>query len=145
MKRLCVKLSVTWNFEAPQGGADTHHSLFRGSKAHVIIRQGREQQYRPEVYVEPAPGTGAEELAASLKKAVAELQSRYPDLKLAEQGNCWHILIPDKYRAGHEAHFRNVTERYLQYLAKGRLPEWEVPNMITKHYITTKALQLARR
>jgi len=145
LKGVWVKLSVAWNFQAPEGGADTHRSLFRGSKARVIIRQGKEQGYRGEVYVEPAGGANAGELGASLKKAVAELQSRYPGLKLKEEANCWHVLIPDGHRIGHEAHFRYVTERYLQYLAKGRLPEWETANMLAKYYITTKALDLARQ
>ena len=145
MKGVHVKLAVAWNFQAPQGGGDTHHSLFRGSKANVIIRQGKEQNYRPELYVEPAPGAGAEELAASLKKAIAGLQSKYPGLVLKRQANSWQVLIPDEHRIGHEAHFRIVTEKYLQYLADGKLPEWEVPNMIAKYYITTRALQLARQ
>ena len=145
MKGVFVKLAVTWNFEAPQGGGDTHHSLFRGSKANVIIRQGKEQNYQPELYVEPAPGAGADELAASLKKAVAELQSKYHGVALKLQNNSWQVLIPDEHRIGHEAHFRTVTKKYLQYLAEGKLPEWEVPNMISKYYITTRALELARQ
>jgi len=145
MKGVHVKLAVTWNFQAPEGGGDTHHSLFRGSKANVIIRQGKEQNYRPELYVEPAPSASAEELAASLKKALAELQSKYPGLALKRQANSWQVLIPDEHRIGHEAHFRTVTEKYLQYLADGKLPEWEVPNMIAKYYITTRALQLAQQ
>jgi len=149
LKGVCVKLSVSWNFQAPQGGGDTHHSLFRGSKAHIIIRQGKEQDYRPELYVEPAPGTSADDLAVSLKKAVAEIQGTYPGLKLkqrsARRPADWHVLVPDEYRIGHEAHFRKVMDRYLTYLAKGRLPGWEVPNMIAKYYITTKALELARQ
>jgi predicted dehydrogenase len=145
MKGICMKLSVTWNYQAPQGGADTHHSLFRGSKAHVIIRQGKEQSYQPEVYVEPIPGGSIDDLAAPLKNAVAGLQSRYPGLKAVKETSSWHIVIPDKCRVGHEAHFRNVMDAYLAYLARGRLPEWEVPNMIAKYYITTKALELARQ
>jgi hypothetical protein len=137
---------VTWAFEAPEGGGDTHHSLFRGSKAHMIIRQGKEQNYQPEVYVEPAPGANADELAAPLEKAVAGLQGQYPGLKIRkEQGNSWHMLIPEECHIGHEAHFRAVMEAYLQYLAKGRLPGWEVPNMLAKYYITTRALELARQ
>jgi predicted dehydrogenase len=145
IKGIHVKLAVGWNFEAPPGGADTHYSLFRGSKAHVIIRQGKEQNYQPQLYVEPAPGARADELAASLKKAVAELQSRYPGIELEPHDNSWQVLIPDEHRIGHEAHFRNVTEKYLQYLSQGKLPEWEVPNMIAKYYITTRALQLAQQ
>ena len=145
LKGVCVKLSVSWNFQAPEGGGDTHHSLFRGSKAHVIIRQGKEQNYRPELYVEPAPGTSADNLAVSLKRAVAKLHSTYPDLRLRQEASCWHVLVPEKYRIGHEAHFRKVMDKYLTYLAESRLPRWEVPNMIAKYYITTKALELAQQ
>ena len=145
MKGVHVKLAVTWNFQAPEGGGDTHHSLFKGTKANVVIRQGKEQDYRPELYVEPAPGASTEDLAASLKKALAELQSEYPGLTLKRRANSWQVLIPDEHRIGHEAHFRKVTEEYLQYLADGKLPEWEVPNMIAKYYITTSALKLAKQ
>jgi Fe-S cluster assembly scaffold protein SufB len=57
----------------------------------------------------------------------------------------WTIDIPDKYKVGHEAHFGQVTEKYLRYLKWGRLPEWEVPNMIVKYYTTTEALKMARQ
>ena len=145
VKGVWVKLSVTWNFEAPEGGGDTHYSLFRGSKAHVIIRQGKEQNYQPEVYVEPAPGANADALAASLEKTIAGLQGRYPGLKVRkEQDIGWHVLIPEEFHIGHEAHFQKVLEAYLQYLAEGRLPDWEVPNMLAKYYITTRALELAK-
>ena len=145
IKNICVKLSVTWNFQAPEGGADTHTSLFRGSNANVIIRQGKEQDYRPEVYVEAAPGRDTGKVAASLKRAVAGLQRKFPGLKAEKAGDGWHIVIPDKCRVGHETHFRNVMDAYLQYLAEGRLPDWEVPNMLAKYYITTRSLELARQ
>jgi hypothetical protein len=45
---------------------------------------------------------------------------------------------------GHEAHFAQVTEKYLRYLAQGKLPAWEVPNMLAKYYVTTKAYELSR-
>jgi predicted dehydrogenase len=145
MKDIYMKLAVSWNFQAPQGGGDTHHSLFRGTKANVIIRQGKEENYRPELYVEPAPGVSGVLLAASLKRAVAGLQSKYPGLALRRLENSWQVIVPDEHRDGHEAHFRIVTEKYLQYLAQGKLPDWEVSNMIAKYYITTMALELARR
>jgi len=156
IKGVYVKISVIWNFQAPPGGGDTHYSLFRGSKANVIIRQGREQDYQPQLYVESVPGTSAAGLAGALKEAIAELQSKYPGLALKRCDRleakglgggsaCWQVLIPDKHRIGHEAHFRKITEKYLQYLAEGRLPKWEVSNMIAKYYITTAALQLARK
>ncbi len=145
MKDVWMKLSVTWNFQAPEGGADTHTSLFRGSKANVIIRQGGEQNYRPEVYVEPANGSYRAEVGESLERSVADLQSQFPGLKAESAGDGWHVIIPDECRIGHEAHFRKVMEKYLQYLDQGRLPDWEVPNMLAKYYITTKSLELARQ
>ncbi len=145
MKGIYMKLAVTWNFQAPQGGGDTHHSLFRGTKANVIIQQGKEENYWPELYVEPAPGASGVLLAASLKRAVAELQSKYPGLALKRLANSWQVIVPDEHRDGHEAHFRIVTEKFLQYLEQGKLPDWEVSNMIAKYYITTRALELARQ
>ncbi len=56
----------------------------------------------------------------------------------------YQVLIPQEYNVGHEAHFAQVTESFLSYLAAGRLPGWEVPNMLTKYRITTEALTLAR-
>jgi Fe-S cluster assembly scaffold protein SufB len=55
------------------------------------------------------------------------------------------LFIPDHYNNGHEAHFGQVTEKYLQYLIDGKLPEWEVPNMIVKYYTTIEGLKAAMK
>ena len=52
--------------------------------------------------------------------------------------------MPAVLKIGHEAHFAQVTAKYLEYLKDGKLPEWEVPNMITKYFITTSALKLSK-
>ena len=57
----------------------------------------------------------------------------------------WHVRIPDRYRVGHETHFAEVLERYLRYLSDGRLPDWEVSNMITKYRTTVAAQEAAAR
>ena len=145
IKGVHVKLKVTWDFEAPQGGGDTHYSLFRGSKVNIIIRQGKEQNYQPELYVEPSSAANMVQLQASLKKAITEIRRKYPGVALRRQNNSWQIVIPDKHRIGHEAHFQLLTERYLQYLTEAKMPQCEVPNMLAKYYITTEALQIARR
>src|SRR5262249_13379000 len=46
-----VKLDVLWDYEAAAGAGDTHLAVFRGSRARVEVRQGQEQNYRPELYV----------------------------------------------------------------------------------------------
>ena len=137
-----AKVSVVWNFQAPEGTGDTHFSLMRGTKANLIIRQGEAEGFKPVLYVQLL-GSSPEDL----KKALTEtLANRYPglDLQLLPTGE-FKVLIPDQYHTGHEAHFAQVTARYLDYLQNGALPSWEVPNMLTKYYTTTQALRLARK
>jgi predicted dehydrogenase len=143
IKGIYAKVSVVWNFEAPPGGGDTHFSIMKGTKARIIIRQGKEQDFKTELFVEPSPGSNVKALAASLADAVLRLDRTYPGLVLEEKNGGWHILIPEVYRVGHEAHFAQVTESFLEGLVKGSLPKWEVPNMLAKYYTTTTALKLA--
>ena len=143
LKGVHAKVSVIWNFQAPEGTGDTHFSVMRGTKADVVIKQGKEQNYRPELYVEVPNSKNKKSVEESLKKAIASLQDKYSGVALKKEGDRWHVLIPDKYRIGHEAHFGQVTQKYLKYLVDGKLPDWEVPNMITKYYTTTSALELA--
>ena len=64
-------------------------------------------------------------------------------MRLEKSVNGWQVMIPDKYKVGHEAHFAQVMQRYLQYLKEQKLPDWEVPDMIAKYYTSTKALDIA--
>lgn len=138
-----AKVSVVWNYQAPAGGGDTHYSIMRGSRANLVIRQGAEEQYVPQLYVEPVVG-GGREFDDTLQQAIDKLAAARPGLSLTRAENGWQIVIPDEYRVGHEAHFAQVMERYLQYLVDGELPDWEAPNMLAKYYTTTTALQRAK-
>jgi len=144
IKGIHAKVSVVWNYQAPTGGGDTHFSIMRGSKANLVIRQGAAENYTPQLCVEPVSGAGGPDFDKALKEAIDELAEAYPGLALEQKGDSWQVVIPDQYRVGHEAHFSQVMERYLQYLVDGKLPDWEVPNMLAKYYTTTTALQVAR-
>lgn len=139
-----AKVSVIWNFEPPAGAKDTHYSIMRGTKATLVIRQGAEQAYKPTVYVEKRGDGPDVEFEAALKAALAELAGTYPGVGFERSGPHWVLTIPAKYDVGHEAHFAQVTERYLKYLKAGRLPSWEVPNMIVKYDTIMKAFALSR-
>ena len=145
LKGIHAKASVIWNYEAPEGAKDTHYSIMRGTNANLIINQGAKENYKATLYVQNV-GTGShDEFVLKLKAAVTSLQSKYPGLEVIQSGSDITISIPDKYKVGHEAHFTQVTEKYLQYLKAGKLPDWEVPNMIAKYYTTTAALKLAQK
>ncbi len=146
LKGVHAKVSVIWNFEAPEGTGDTHYSIMRGTLCNVIIRQGKEQNFKPTLYVEPVEGAGAG-FEQKLTVAVDQnLAARYPGIKLVKESEkSWKVEIPDQYMVGHEAHFGQVTGKYLEFLAEGKMPEWEVPNMIVKYYTTTGALKLAQQ
>lgn len=137
-------ISVKWDFEAPPGGGDTHFSVMRGSKATLTIQQGADHQFKPVLYIERAKDVSAAAHAAAVKAAIASLQSKYPGVGVQRDGERWAVTVPEKYNVGHEAHFAQVTENFLEYLRSGRLPGWEVPNMLTKYATIMQAYQLSR-
>lgn len=139
-----ARVKVVWDYQAPAGGGDTHYSVMRGTQADVIIKQGPEENYQPELFVETAPDADAARLGEALTNAMTGLKEKYPGVELAPQGDLWHVQIPDSYRIGHEAHFGQVTEHYLKCLVEGKLSAWEIPNMITKYNLTTQALEMAQ-
>lgn len=131
-------ISVKWDFEAPAGGGDTHFSVMRGTKATLTIQQGAAQQFKPVLYID---GTQDE---AAVKRAIESLQAKYPGVGVRRDGERWAVTVPERYNVGHEAHFAQVTENFLKYLRSGKLPAWEVPNMLTKYSTIMQAYQLSR-
>ncbi len=144
LKGIHAKVSVVWNYQAPEGTGDTHFSIMKGSRANLVIRQGVDQKFKPVLYVEPVVLDSLLEYEADLNKSFLKIEEKYPGVSLKKLQNKWVVGIPEKYRIGHEAHFSQVTKKFLKYLVDGKLPEWEVPNMIAKYYTTTKALELAK-
>ncbi len=146
LRGIHVKLNVIWNYEAAQGVGDSYRSIFRGSRSRIELRQGPEQNYRPEVYVVPNNLGFKEQVLAALKKRIGVLQDRYPGMAVEDRGGELWIKIPEQFRVGHEAQFGQVVSQFLHYLKNPRsLPSWEKPNMLSKYYVTTKGVELARQ
>jgi predicted dehydrogenase len=142
LKGVHAKVSVLWNFQAPEGTGDTHYSIMKGSKANLIVRQGKEQKYKPVLYIEAvSKDKGYEE---AVTKSFKTVQDKFPGIELKKNTKGWEVSIPAKYDTGHESHFAQVANKYMEYLKAGKLPEWEVPNMISKYYVTTQALKQAK-
>jgi predicted dehydrogenase len=145
LKGIHAQVKVIWNFEAPPGAKDMHSAIMRGTKADLLIKQGAEQKYAPTLYVQAKSGVAAAEFEKNLKSAVESISASYPGIGVQRAGELWQISIPEKYIVGHEAHFAQVTENYLKFLAQRQLPAWEVPNMITKYFVTTEAYRLSHK
>lgn len=138
-----AKVSVIWNYEAPEGTGDTHYSIMRGTKCNLIIKQGEEENFKPVLYIQPTiKGPFDEVLQYAMDNEVQELFSGATAEKMSD--GLWKINIPDNYKIGHEAHFAQVTQNYLKYLEEGELPTWEIPNMITKYYTTIAGYKMAK-
>jgi predicted dehydrogenase len=139
-----VALDIEWGWEAEPGAGDTYEATFRGTKARAVIRQGSATKFVPELYVVPEAAT-REAVFANLQKKVAGLQTRWPGVAVKVGGSEAQVVIPEKYRVGHETHFAEVTRAFLGYLKNPKsLPAWEKSNMLVKYTISTKGVELSR-
>ena len=143
LKGVHAKVSVIWNYKAPDGTGDTHYSIMRGTKANIVIRQGAEQNYKPTLYIEPLAQSA--EYEKEVMKVVEKIAQQYKGVTLKKDAKGWEVIIPESFKEGHESHFARVTEKYLEYLSKHNMPAWEVPNMLAKYYTTTQAQKLAAK
>ena len=144
LKGVCAKVSVRWNFMPPEGGGDTHYSLMRGTKAELVIRQGKEQGFRPALYVRPRADRDA--VGAALASAVARISKTYPGVAVgAFADGAWRIEIPKAYDIGHEAHFSQEVTEFLGWLKNGDRPKWELQNLMVKYWTIREALLLSRQ
>jgi hypothetical protein len=143
IKGIWAKVVAEWKYTPPEGGGDTHYSLTRGTRCDIAIRQTEEEKFLPTLYIENVKGININDFSMKLKEVLGSLP--YDSLVIEKVNDkTLKINIPKKYRVTHEEHFGQVTSRFLEYLKAGKLPDWEVPDMITKYYTTTSALKLAK-
>jgi predicted dehydrogenase len=140
-----IRTTATWTYKDPATTDDIYYSMFHGTKANLVIRQGAAEHFKPTLYVEPFAATNTASYKQALYAAMASLQKIYPGIDLIATKAGWQISIPDNYKEGHEAHFGRVMRNFLGYLRERNMPGWEVPGMLAKYYTTTRALELARR
>jgi len=134
---------VTWNYQAPEGTGDTHYSIMRGTKSNLIIRQGKEEAYKPVLYIEPIVNDPAFE--TGLIENFKKISTRFKGVELEKSAAGWRIKIPQELNEDHEGHFGRVTNNFLQYVKNNDMPSWEVPNMLAKYYTTIQGLEIAKK
>lgn len=141
LKGVHVKLDVLWSYQAPEGTGDTHFAGYHGTQSSIEVRQGADENYRPEVYVVPRH----ESVESALKARVAALQATYPGVALEGVEGAIRVTVPDEYRIGHEAHFAQVARRFFTYVeGEARMPDWETPNMLAKYLVTTRGVEMSQ-
>ena len=138
------KLDILWNYEAPHG--DTHYAVYRGDRSAIEVIQKEEQKYIPEAYVVPNDPAQADAVLAAVRARLQAMSADYPGMTAEKDGAQIRIVIPDALRIGHEAHFAEVTHKFLEYIGQPTaLPEWETATMLAKYFITTRGVELSRQ
>ena len=140
IKGVHAKVIVVWSYQTVSG-SDTHYSLMRGTKSNLVIRQGKEENYKPVLYIEPVGNDASFE--RTLTEQFRKISAKFPGVELYKTVKGWSVKLPQSMVEGHEAHFARVTKNFLEYLNTKNMPSWEVPNMLAKYYTTTKALEVA--
>lgn len=139
-----IRVTAKWNFQAEEGG-DSHYAMLDGTKARVVIKQTKEEKFLPTLYVYPAKGRDKKEFDSAVQNGINRIAQKYAGVTVEKSGDGYKVIIPEKYKDGHEAHFSQVLERYLDYLRNHNMPKWEIPCMIAKYYITTKGVEMASK
>lgn len=85
-----AKVSVVWNYKAPEGTGDTHYSLMRGTKASLTIKQGKEENFKPTLYIEQRQKDAAFE-----DKLKASIQKNQPNIP-------WHCIGKNQQWLDHQ-------------------------------------------
>lgn len=141
-----VRLDVAWDFEAPPGGKDTELTILRGSRSRVEVRQGREENFIPEVYVIPLRAGDRAAVETALRSRLQRLAPTFPGLALQVDGPRLHVVIPAALRINHEAHFALLVRRFLEYRKNpDAMPAWETPFMLAKYFVTLEGVRLGRQ
>lgn len=131
-----AKTTTFWEYKSAESTGDLYYAMMRGTKANLVIRQGSEENYQPTLYIEPT--FKPNDIAGDFKK----IQDKFPGVELQPTSKGWKVIIPNRYKEGHEEHFGRVTKNFLEYLKNKNMPAWEVPNMLAKYYTTTEAATL---
>lgn len=145
IRDLHAELTARWDYQAPPGGGDSYAARIRGTKATLEIVQDESVGYVKQLYLVKQPMTDRHQFESELKKAIEIIQQTTPSITFRHvEPDRYQVVVPDTVRKGHEDYFGMVADRFFSYLVDRNMPEWEIPNILTKYYITTTALGMAQ-
>ncbi len=141
-----ARINVVWNAKAIEGTGDKHKFIVKGTRADLYTLQGEKENYQSKLYIKNSGNISDSNFKKNLDNTIQKLQASFPGIQAKEAYDGMYLIdIPNELRTGHESHFQNVSDQFMRYLIDGKQPDWEVANTLSKYYITTEALAIAKR
>ncbi len=146
IRGIYTAISDRWEYESAGALNDTYLVLYRGTRATIRVMQSKLENYVAEIDVIPNPAQDRASLQAALQRRMNTLSPTFPNLSLRDNGQNMRVVIPPEDRDLRGSTFDQLVNRFLSYVQDpATLPAWEKPNMLAKYYVTTKAVELARK
>jgi hypothetical protein len=142
LRGIRVRQMAEWRQREPEGTGDLHRLTIRGSRCHVLVRQGEETEYRATLHLAPVAGCNLE---PALRAAVAQWQERFPGLACEPSPFGWRLLPPAALDQGHESHFPLVLNTFLDHLEHDSWPEALRARLRLRYTLLAHARDLAQR
>jgi predicted dehydrogenase len=142
LRGIGVRQMAEWRQREPEGTGDLHRLTIRGSRCHVLIRQGEETGYRATLHLVPVPGV---ELEPILRTVLAQWQERFPGLTFAPSPFGLRLLPPPTLDQGHESHFPLVLNAFLDHLEHDSWPDALRARLRLRYTLLAHARDLALR
>lgn len=140
VKGIFNSVKVEWRAATPIDGNDLRNAYAEGSRCKLLITQEYGQD-RPRLTVQKGENISFEDFKAQLNQTIARLQKEYPGISVSDEGKTVQIMIPSGLGNSYDPTFKV----FVSYLINKNMPMWEVPNTLAKYYITTTALEMAKK
>ncbi|RYY12872.1 MAG: oxidoreductase, partial [Chitinophagaceae bacterium] len=76
VKGVHAKVIARWDYQAKEGG-DTHYAIAKGSKANLVIKQGKEEKFLPTLFIMPA-NKNDKAFDSAVSAAITKISTAYP-------------------------------------------------------------------
>ena len=144
LRGVSVRQTAEWRPVEPDGSGDQHHTVIRGTRADVVVRQGLETGFRAELHLRAIDDADAPSIQTLLAIRTQQWRAAFPGLDVHPSDIGSQLDIPPSLHTPHEAHFAMVLESFLDYLDAGTWPKELNAAIRTRYTLLANAHQLAR-
>lgn len=141
MSGISARTHAEWRQREPEGGGDLHHSIVRGRRADVILRQSAGTQFQPKLLYRPRH---ANELQQLLDEALIAWQEDFPAIRTVPSKSGIEVQVDDSRALAHESHFAPLMDTFLGHLEGGEWPQHLAAETRLRYSLLGHASLLAR-